>query len=144
MQRKTFTAAPAEKVISILSYFTMGIAGLIWILIAYFLNKRLKFFLMYNAYQSILIAIFLALMNLIFNIIFQIMAILPGFNKIAININIFLQNRINIFALSFNITETVVFLLLLYISIGVTAGRIFYVPVLTTIMKRIMRPYLKY
>lgn len=141
MQPKTFTIAPAEKVISILSYFTMGIAGLIWILIAYFLNKRLKFFLMYNAVQSMVISIFLALLNLVFNIIFQIMALIPGFNKIAINITIFLQHRINIFSLSFNLVETVVFLLLFYISAGVLAGRIFYVPVLTTVMKKVMHSY---
>lgn len=141
MQPKNFTPAPAEKIISILSYFTMGIAGLIWILIAYFFNKRLKFFLMYNIIQSIIMSIFLAVLNLIIQIVLQILAIVPGLYKFALSINLYMQQRIEFFALSFNIIETVVFFILMYMSIGIVMGKIFYFPILTPITKRFMQSY---
>ncbi len=141
MQPSTRNIAPAEKAVSVLSYFTMGIAGLIWILIAYFLNKRLKFFLMYNAVQSMLISVFLALLNIVLTIILQIITVIPALNRIGINISIFLQQRFNLLGLSFNITEIFVFIVLLYISTGIILGKIFYVPCLTRIMKKIMKEY---
>ena len=53
-----------EKIISVLSYITMGIVGLIWIIIAHFYKKSLKYFLMYNITQSMVIAIILAILKL--------------------------------------------------------------------------------
>ena len=66
-----------EKIISVISYFTMGIAGLIYIVISYLLKKHTKFFLMYNIAQSMVISIFLALLNLLLGIILQIIIAIP-------------------------------------------------------------------
>lgn len=132
---------PLEKIISIISYYTMGIVGLVWVIIGYFLNKRVKFFLMYNITQSVLISIFLAFLNILFQVILQIIIAIPFLSSIGINISLFMQKKINIIGLSFNIIEIIIFLLLIYISIGVIQGRIYNVPVLTKIVKRIMQSY---
>ncbi len=141
MQPFTKNIVPAEKVISVLSYFTMGIAGLIWVLIAYFLNKRLKRFLMYNVVQSMIISVFLAIFNIILKIILKIITSIPYSSKIGINIIMFLQHRYNVLGLSFNISEILVFILLLYITTGIIFGRISYIPILTKIMKKTMNSY---
>ena len=60
MLHKPQTIMPIEKIISILSYLSMGIIGLVWFLIAKLSGKNLKYFLMYNISQSMVIAIILA------------------------------------------------------------------------------------
>ena len=64
--------SPIEKIISVLSYVTMGIAGLLWLILAYFLKKKLRYFLMYNIAQSMIIAIILAIFKLLTDIILSL------------------------------------------------------------------------
>ena len=47
MQHNSIKVSPIEKIISILSYFTMGIIGLVLLLIAHFAKKKIRYFLMY-------------------------------------------------------------------------------------------------
>ena len=60
-----------EKFISIVSYFTMGLFGLFWLILAYSVKKKLRYFLQYNIVQSLLISILLAIFNLLIDIIFS-------------------------------------------------------------------------
>ena len=141
MQPNSPFATNIEKLVSLVSYYTMGIAGLVWVIISFLLKKKTRFFLMYNIAQSMLIAIFLAILNLLLEIILQIIIAIPFLSSIGIKINMFLSSRILIFGLAFNKIETLVFILLLYISFGVIFGRILYVPLFTNAMKIIMRSY---
>ena len=75
------------------------------------------------------------------NIILQILMVIPFLNTIGIIINMFLQRRILFLGLSFNIIETLVFLLLIYISAGILAGKNVYVPFLTNVMNKVMKSY---
>lgn len=134
--------SPIEKIISITSYFTTGIVGLVWVIIAYILKKKIRFFLMYNIVQSMVIGIFLAIFSLIFNILFSIFAIIPFLGTLAAKINYYLSIKIiSIFSLSFNIIELFLTIFLVYISIGVIMNRIFYIPILTGIIKSVMKKY---
>ena len=110
MQHNSFKVSPIEKIISILSYITMGIIGLVWLLIAHFSNKKLRYFLMYNIVQSMIIAIFLAILKLILNIIFSILSIIPFINILAAKLNYLISVKIVIFPkqnLSFNLKEMI-------------------------------------
>lgn len=131
-----------DKAVSIISYFTMGLAGLLWILAAYFLKKKIKFFLMYNLLQSMLIAVLFAVINIILEIILQILTIIPVLSGIGLSLTMFLNEKTPLFlGLAADKIEMVLFLLLLYITAGVLIGRIFCTPVLTKVMSRIMRNY---
>ncbi len=133
---------PIEKIISVLSYLTMGIAGLIWFLIAYFLKKRLRYFLMYNIAQSMIISILLAILSLAFNIILSVLTIIPFIDVLGVKLSLLLQLKIiSLLGLSFSIPELLVSALLLYIIAGVFAGRILYIPYLTNIMTKAMKNY---
>lgn len=134
--------APIEKIIAILSYYSMGIVGLIWFLIAHFTKNRVKPFLRYNIIQSMLISILLAIFHITLSIILSIFAIIPVLNVIAGQINFFLSFKlIKLLGLSFSIIELFIFILLGYIVIGILLGRIFYLPFLTKVVKKIMTRY---
>lgn len=145
VQNNTSKVFLMEKIIAILSYITMGIVGLIWFVIAYFTNKRLKYFLMYNIAQSMIIAIFLTIIKLAVDIILSIFAKIPFLDFIAAklyyNVISFKIIRIYSLGLSLSFFELLLFLLLIYIIAGVIAGRIFYIPYLTNFMYKAMKNY---
>ena len=144
MQHNLIKISPIEKIISILSYATMGIIGLIWLLIAHFAKKKLRYFLMYNIVQSMIIAIFLAILKLALNIVFSIFALIPFINVITAKLNYIMSVRILIlpvFNLSFNIIEILIHLLLIYIIVGIAMGKIFFVPYLSNIMNKLLKSY---
>ena len=144
MQHNSIKVSPIEKIISILSYFTMGIIGLVLLLIAHFAKKKIRYFLMYNIIQSMVIAILLAILKLTLNIIFSILALIPFINIITAKLNYIMSVRIlilPIFNLSFNIIEIIIHLILLYIIFGVRMGRIFFVPYLTNFISKLLKSY---
>ncbi len=144
MQHNTVKVLPIEKIISVLSYFTMGIIGLVWLLIAHFAKKKLRYFLMYNIIQSMVIAILLAILKLTLNIIFSILALIPFINIITAKLNYIMSVRIlilPIFNLSFNIIEIIIHLILLYIIIGIIMGKIFFIPYLTNFISKLLKSY---
>ena len=144
MQHNSIKNLPIEKIISILSYLTMGIIGLVWILIAHFSKKKLRYFLMYNIVQSMLISIFLAIFKLILNILFSILSLIPFINIITAKLNYIMSVRILIFPifnLSFNIIEIIIHLILIYIIIGTLMGKIFFIPYLTNMLRKLLKSY---
>ncbi len=144
MQHNVIKANLLEKIISALSYMTMGIVGLIWIIIAYSNKKNLKYFLMYNISQSMLIAVLLAIFKISLDIVLSILARIPVLSYIAAIFNYIISVKIiRIYGLgvSFTVFELLVFVLLSYIIVGIILGRIFYVPVLTSTMQKIMKKY---
>lgn len=144
MQHNSQSVLPIEKIISALSYITMGIVGFIWIIIAYSMKKRLKYFLMYNIVQSMIIAIFLAIFKLVIDIVLSIISLIPFIDFIAAILNIIISFKIlsiPFLHMSFTIIELFIYSLLIYIIWGITLGRMFYIPVLTGIMQKIMKSY---
>ena len=133
---------PLEKFISITSYFTMGLFGLIWLILAHCLKKKLRYFLQYNIVQSLLIAILLAIFNLVVDIVFSLISLIPILDGIVAILNWFISVKVlSIFYFSFSIFELIIFILLGYISLGIFINKIAYVPGLTTLVQRIMKNY---
>lgn len=144
MPRNNTNIMPIEKIISILSYITMGIVGLIWVIIAYVNKKSLRYFLMYNVSQSMVIAIVLAIVKLLLDLIIPVLWIIPVISYIASLLNFLVSVkviRLYFLGVSFTIFELFIFLLLSYIISGVIVGRNFYVPGLTKLMQRAMKNY---
>ena len=120
----------------------MGIIGLIWIIFAYYTKNKIRFFLLYNIVQSMIIAVFLAIFKLSVGIILSILAKIPFLDFAAAIIYYILNFQIiKIFNLSLTPIEFILFLLFAYIFIGILLGRIFYIPYLTDIMQKSMKKY---
>ncbi|MBQ4122615.1 hypothetical protein IJD44_02680 [bacterium] len=144
MQHNSTKVLPIEKIISILSYLTMGIVGLFFIIIAFLKKQKVKFFLMYNIAQSMVISIFLALIKLGLGIILEIIAKIPYVDYIAAIIYYILNFkvlRIYLLNITFTIPELLVTLLIGYIVTGIILGRIFYIPFLSDVMSKTMKNY---
>ncbi len=144
MQHNSNSVLPIEKIISALSYISMGIVGFIWIIIAYALKKRLKYFLMYNIVQSMIIAIFLAIFKLVIDIVLSIISLIPFIDFLAALLNIIISFKIlsiPFLHMSFTLIELFIYSLLIYIICGIINGRIFYIPFLTPVMQKIMKSY---
>lgn len=135
---------PIEKIISVLSYATMGIAGLIWVIIAYICKRHIKYFLMFNITQSMVISIILAIVKLLVGLIMQLLTYIPFLNFISAILNYVLSIkiiRVYSLGLSFSLFEFFIFILLIYIIIGVCLGKIFNVPYLTKLINKVMKSY---
>ena len=136
--------APIENVVSVRSYITMGIVGLIWILLAVLSKRKLKYFMMYNIAQSMIISMILLIFKLILELIFIIFAKIPILDVIAGLINFVISVKIiviNPLHMSFSAIQLIVFIFLLYIIVGVILGRILYIPWLTNLMQNVMKSY---
>lgn len=142
--QNTTKVLPIEKIISILSYFTMGIVGVVWLIVAHFLKRKLRYFLLFNVVQSMLIAIILAILKLCLESIFYIFAKIPVLDVIAALINFIISVkliRLSWLGLSFTMIEFFVFALILYVSIGIFLGKIFKIPFISTIVQRAVSQY---
>ncbi len=142
MSNNSTQVLPIEKIISVISYLTMGIIGLIWLIIARFMNRKTKHFLLYNITQSMVIAIILAIFKFCTDIIFLIISKIPFLDFIVAILNFVISIKIIRFqtlGFSFTLVELFIIILLLYICIGVILGRVFYVPFLTDFMQKIIR-----
>jgi hypothetical protein len=146
MQTNSQNISPLEKIISILTYFTMGIVGLVWLIISYFTKQKPKYFLMYNIVQSMIIAIILTILKLLIDIVFSVLSLIPFINLFIAKLNLLLSLKILtittfIGVLSFSIVELMLTILFFYIIIGIIVGRIFYIPYLSDFIQKSMKSY---
>lgn len=136
---------PFDKVYSIISYCTMGIAGLFLALIAFFAKKKLRYFLNYNIAQSVLLGIILAIFKFFLDSVLHLIAKIPFLDGVCGIVYFFFSTKIiKIGLLSFNILELFVFGLILYISIGIIKNKIFFVPYLTNLTQTIIKSVYKH
>ena len=78
---------PIERILSALTYFTVGLVGFVWMIIAAVLKKRITPFLMYHIMQSIFLSIAYFLLTQICGLIFVILYKIPLINAIPYIIN---------------------------------------------------------
>ena len=135
---------PFEKIYSIFSYCTMGIAGLVLVLIAYLTQKKLRYFLSYNISQSILLGVILAIFKFFLDSVLHIVAKIPFLDGICGIIYFFFSTKIIKFGiLSFNLLELIVTVLIIYISIGIIKNKTYFVPYLTNLTQTVIKCFFK-
>ena len=72
-----------EKLVSALSYLTMGFVGFIYLIIVILTKRTLKPFLKYHIFQSIFISIGYYLLTIFVGLICNILLFIPFINKIT-------------------------------------------------------------
>ena len=70
----------SDRIVSILSYITMGIFSIIWLIFANLTNKRLSPFLTFNLYQAIFISIVLYIISFLYQIAIGFLNAVPFIN----------------------------------------------------------------
>ena len=111
--------SPIERILSSASYFTAGMVGFVWLIVAALLKKRVTQFLMYHILQSIFIAIMFYLIFIFCNLISAI----PILN----NLVLVLKQPIAV-AYGFSILQLITTGLTLYLIVTSLLGMYSYVP----------------
>lgn len=121
-----------DRIFSILTYFTFGIFGLIWIVVAYLLKKRNSSFLSFNIYQSIFVSILLTIVSFVYGIAINLMSIIPFVGKFVAAFDVFFNQTPLYFGFTFS--GLLVTLLVFYFSIFSFFGKKPNVPLVSDIV----------
>ena len=120
-----------ERIITALSYFTAGIAGFVWLLIAAILKKQVTTFIWYHTFQSI----FLSFLYFIFTIVLQLLMSIPIINIIPIHFYDFINCPIPILY-GLSLLQTFTTSVMLYAIVTSLCGQYTYIPWVSGIIKQ--------
>ena len=120
---------PIEKIISVLSYFTSGFAGLIYLIIALIRKQGLRPFVRYHIFMSIFLSILIYVIGMVLILIINICNFIPFVKQIVLSITVLFNSElISLFGLHFSLISLIVLSLYLYLSIGAIMGKYTYLP----------------
>ena len=126
-----------SRLVCIFSYFTMGLVGLIFLLISYFLlKKNPKSFALYHIYQSFFIAVFLTILSLAFSFINPILLALPFIGRLYKSLYLFFMQPV---LFGFSVIGAAITIILFYLSLGAFFGKCTYLPFVSDIVGRNVR-----
>ncbi len=120
-----------EKIVSALSYLTMGMAGFIWLILGLFTKASLRPFLKYHIYQSIFISIVFVILSYLLGFIVNILSFIPFINRITAQF-VFLLNMPFLFGMS--VIQTCIYVFLTYLAVTSFMGKYSYIPYVSDII----------
>jgi len=126
---------PIEKIISVLSYYTFGIVGFIYIIIALIMKQGLRPFIRYHIFMSIFLSLLIYVISMILIGIINISGFVPYLNALVGTISFILQKEfLNLGIFHFSIINLCITGLYTYLSIGAILGKYSYLPWATKII----------
>ena len=114
-----------DRIISVLTYFTGGSAGFIFLIVFLILKKMPSKFLLFNIYQSIFISFGLFILSILYNLAMDLFIRIPFIKILANYINLAISAPV-FYGLS--IAGLILFIVYLYMSVFSLMGRYAYVP----------------
>lgn len=121
-----------DRIISILTYYTMGIFGLIWLVFSHLTKKGTSSFLAYNIYQSIFISALLAVFSLVYNIGLNFISVIPFIGKLMMSFDIFINQTPIYF--SFTLSGLILTIFITYLAAISLLGKKPFVPYISNII----------
>ena len=125
-----------EKLVSALSYLTMGFVGFIYLVIVILTKKNLKPFLKYHIFQSIFISIGYFLLCQLLGMLGTIVSYIPFVNNLVLMVA-YLLNAPILFGIS--IIQVLIYTLIIYLVVTSMQGRYSYLPWISDIIKMNVR-----
>ena len=122
---------PIERVLSAATYFTAGLVGFVWMIVAALMKKRVTPFLMYHIAQSIFLSIAYFLLAQLCGLVFVIVYRIPFINAIPYIINMPIP-----IAFGLSILQLVTTTVLLYLAISSFMGYYSYFPWVSDIIDK--------
>lgn len=130
---------PIEKVVSVLSYFTWGLAGLIYLIIALIRKQGLRNFIRYHVFMSIFLSILIFIISKVLMFVVDILGYIPYVKAVVFSITLLLIKPIQILGLNFSIVTLLIYGLLTYLSVGAIMGKYSYLPWISEVISYNMR-----
>lgn len=125
---------PLERIIASASYFTAGMAGFIWMIIAALLKKGIKPFLMFHIFQAIFISIAYFIFIELYKLLFIILVKIPLINSMFLLFNGLIFNPLPIFW-GMSLMQIFTSMIILYLAITSFIGQYSYLPYVSDIIK---------
>ena len=122
---------PIERILSAATYFTAGLVGFVWMIIAALMKKRVTPFLMYHIMQSIFLAIAYFLLSQLCGLVYVILYRIPLINAIPYIINMPIP-----IAFGLSILQLITTTILLYLAITSFMGYFSYFPWVSDIIDK--------
>ena len=134
------TVYPIEKIISVLSYFTCGFVGLLYLIIALLQKQGLRSFLRYHVFMSIFLSILIYVVSKVLIFVINILGHIPFVKAVVFSLTVALQRDIVSFGfIHFSLITILITLLYTYLSIGAIMGKYTYLPWISEIISYNMR-----
>lgn len=114
-----------ERIVSALSYLTMGFAGFIWLILGLITRSNLRAFTQYHIFQSIFIAITYFLLNMLCGFILSILSLVPLINKLVAQITFYLNAPL--FG-PYSLIQTVLYGIIIYLAVTSFMGKYSRIP----------------
>ncbi len=132
MQNRIYEPLPLEKIISALSYLTMGIVGFVWLLLGAILKLGLRPYLRYHIYQSIFLSFTFFILSLALDLILGILSYIPFLGSLISTLTFLIATPL---VGTFSILNIIFGLFMLYLIITSATGKLTYVPWVSNIIK---------
>lgn len=139
MSQNSSVIYPIEKIISVLSYFTWGFAGLIYLIIALIRKQGLRPFVRYHVFMSIFLSILIFIVSNVLMFTIDILGYIPYVKAVVFSITLLFIKPISFLGLNFSIITLFIFCLLSYLSIGAILGKYSYLPWISEVISYNMR-----
>jgi uncharacterized membrane protein len=124
-----------DRGISVLSYFTFGTVGFIWMVVCYFAGKPPMPFVKYHIIQSIFISVCITLFQIIFSILSNALNIIPAIGAIVQNLIYYVASYPLIFHNS--VLQIFIFSFLIYVTVTVFQGKYTEIPWFSDMVRKI-------
>ena len=125
---------PLERILSAATYLTAGMVGFVWIIIAAFMRRMPKSFLLFHIMQSIFLSIAYFILIELYKLVFIILVKIPLISTLFLFFNSVIFNPLPLFwgmSLMQIFTSTVI----LYLAITSFMGLYSYIPWVSDIIK---------
>lgn len=125
-----------ERIVSGLTYPTMGMIGFIWLLLGLITRAKLRTFTQYHIFQSIFLSIAYVIVSILIGVLSNILSVIPIINKITAQI-IFWLNMPAI--LGYSLIQACIYTVIIYLTITAFMGKYSYLPWVSDIIKQNIR-----
>ncbi len=121
-----------ERIISMLSYITFGMAGVVWIIVCYITKNQMSGFCSYNVYQSIFFALFIYIFSLFCSIVSGLLSAVPFLGDLINKFTLFIAGTPVYFG--YSLWGLLIFVIVCYLAIFSLFGRYPYLPFISDVI----------
>ena len=121
-----------DRIICILSYWSAGFFGILYLIFAYMTKKTTSSFVLFNIYQSLFISIVLYILSFVYNIFINLVSVIPVINKIVFLTDNFIFRMPVIFNCTF--IGLCLIILYLYLALFCVMGKKPFIPLVSQII----------
>ena len=122
----------SDRMVSSVSYLTMGMFSIIWLVFVNLTNRRMTPFVVFNLYQAIVLSVMIAVLTLLYQIAVNILIVVPFLNILVKKFDIFFNQTPIYFGCT--ISGFIMAVLILYLIILCIIGRRPYIPYISNIV----------